>query len=113
MKKSIQHIGIAAITLVMLLLFPICSSAQQSKCAISGHITDVKNVPVAYAAVAIYDDARPIAGSVTDDNGKFNMKVPRSSGTYALVVEFIGYKRYTLNLIPDKSSIDLGRISCV
>ena len=111
MKKSIQHIGIAAITLVMLLLFPICSSAQQSKCAISGHITDVKNVPVAYAAVAIYDDARPIAGSVTDDNGKFNMKVPRSTGTYALVVEFIGYKRYTLNLIPDKSSIDLGRIS--
>lgn len=94
----------------ILLFLPLYAAAQQSKCAISGLITDAQNVPVAYASAAVYDDAKPVAGTITDDNGKFTLKIPQSAEVYEFVVEFIGYKRYTFNLTPDKQNIDLGRI---
>ena len=94
----------------ILLFLPLYAAAQQSKCAISGLITDAQNVPVAYASAAVYDDAKPVAGTITDDNGKFTLKIPQSTEVYEFVVEFIGYKRYTFNLTPDKQNIDLGRI---
>ncbi len=94
----------------ILLFLPLYAAAQQSKCALSGLITDAQNVPVAYASAAVYDDAKPVAGTITDDNGKFTLKIPQSTEVYEFVVEFIGYKRYTFNLTPDKQNIDLGRI---
>ena len=94
----------------ILLFLPLYAAAQQSKCAISGLITDAQDVPVAYASAVVYDDAKPVAGTITDDNGKFTLKIPQSTEVYEFVVEFIGYKRYTFNLTPDKQNIDLGRI---
>lgn len=94
----------------ILLFLPLYAAAQQSKCAISGLITDAQDVPVAYASAVVYDDAKPVAGTITDDNGKFTLKIPQSAEVYEFVVEFIGYKRYTFNLTPDKQNIDLGRI---
>ena len=97
-------------TLIVLLSLSFYSAAQQSKCTISGRISDEQNVPVAYASVAVYDDAKPITGTVSDDNGKFVLKIPAGNKEIKLAVEFIGYARYTCNLIPDKSNIDLGLI---
>ena len=94
----------------ILLFLPLYAAAQQSKCAISGLITDAQDVPVAYASAVVYDDAKPVAGTIADDNGKFTLKIPQSAEVYEFVVEFIGYKRYTFNLTPDKQNIDLGRI---
>lgn len=92
------------------LVFPLHSTAQQSKCTISGHITDAQNTPVAYASVAVYDEAQVIAGTITDDNGKFILKVPVSTDGYELAVEFIGYTRYTCTISANKSNIGLSTI---
>lgn len=97
-------------TLIVLLSLSFYSAAQQSKCTISGRISDEQNVPVAYASVAVYDDAEPITGTISDNNGKFVLKIPAGNKEIKLAVEFIGYARYTCNLIPDKSNIDLGLI---
>ncbi len=106
-----QYILRAVLTTVIILVLPFYSSAQQSKCTISGHITDMQNVPVGYASVAVYDNAKPIAGTITDNNGKFLLKIPQSTNSYELAVEFIGYVKYSYNLTPDKSNIDIGTIS--
>ena len=97
-------------TLIVLLSLSFYSAAQQSKCTISGRISDEQNVPVAYASVAVYDDAEPITGIISDNNGKFVLKIPAGNKEIKLAVEFIGYARYTCNLIPNKSNIDLGLI---
>ena len=96
--------------MLTLIVFPLHSTAQQSKCTISGHITDAQNAPIAYASVAVYDDTKAVAGTITDDNGKFMMKVPVSTDGYELAVEFIGYTRYTCTISANKSNIALGTI---
>ena len=93
-----------------LIISPLVSTAQQSRCTISGHITDEQNLPVAYASVAVYDNAKPIAGTITDNNGRFTLKVSQNIEGYELAVEFIGYQRYTANIATNKSNIDLGTI---
>ena len=106
-----QNILRAVLTTVIILFLPCYSAAQQLKCTISGHITDMQSVPVEYASVAVYDNAKPIAGTITDNNGKFLLKIPQSTNSYELAVEFIGYVKYSYNLTPDKSNIDIGTIS--
>ena len=110
MQIYIRNISRSLISILAILL-PFYSAAQQSKCTISGHIADMQNTPVAYASVAVFDDAKPIAGTITDNNGKFTLKIPQSTDGYELAVEFIGYARYTSVLIPDKPAINLGIIN--
>lgn len=90
------------LTILSILLIPFYSAAQNARCTISGHIADMQNVPVAYASVAVYDDARPIAGTITDNNGKFTLKITQNSEDYELAVEFIGYTRYNCKITPDR-----------
>ena len=96
--------------MLTLIVFHPHSTAQQSKCTISGHITDAQNVPVAYASVAVYDDTKAVAGTITDDNGKFILKFPVNTEGYELAVEFIGYTRHTCTISANKSNIHLGTI---
>lgn len=96
--------------MLTLIVFPLHSTAQQSKCTISGHITDAQKTPIAYASVAVYDDTKAVAGTITDDNGKFMLKVPVSTDGYELAVEFIGYTRHTCNISANKSNIVLSTI---
>ena len=106
-----MQIHIKYILIIFAILFiPFYSVAQQSKCTISGYIADEQNMPVAYASVAVYDDAKPITGTITDDNGKFMLKVPMNIDGYEMAVEFIGYTRHKCAVSADKSSIDLGTI---
>ena len=110
MQSYIRHIIKGIFLMLTLIVFPLHSTAQQSKCTISGHITDAQNVPIAYASVAVYDATKAVAGTITDDNGKFMLKVPVSTDGYRLAVEFIGYTRYTCNISADKSNIVLSTI---
>lgn len=96
--------------MLTLIVFPLHSTAQQSKCTISGHITDAQNAPIAYASVAVYDDTKAVAGTITDDNGKFILKVPASTDGYELAVEFIGYTKYTCTISANKSNIVISTI---
>ena len=110
MQLPLRHIIRVVLAYVLILLFPFHSIAQQSVCSISGHIEDQQNLPIAYASVAVYDDGKPIAGTITDDDGKFMLRVPMDIDEYELVVEFVGYVRHTCVITADKSNIDLGSI---
>ena len=110
MQLSRKNIIGDILTFVLVILLPVCSFAQQSKCIISGHVADEQNIPVGYASVAIYADEKPVAGTITDSNGKFTLKIAQNNVDCELAVEFIGYKRYKCNLTPNKSAIELGTI---
>ena len=105
-----HHIFSGLLLMFTVILFPFDSFAQDSEYTISGHIADEQNTPVPYASVAVFADAKPITGAITDNNGKFMFKVPMNIEGYELAVEFIGYTRYTCDLVLDKSNKDLGTI---
>ena len=106
-----HHIFKCILLLFTAIALPLHSAAQQSKCTITGLIADEQNTPVAYASVAVYDDAKPIAGTITDDHGKFMLKAPVNADGYELAIEFIGYSRYTCAISAGKSNVDLGIIT--
>ena len=49
--------------------------AQSAKCTITGKLVDENKIPIAYASVAIFHAEKPIIGMITDDEGKFSLKV--------------------------------------
>lgn len=110
MQLSVQYIQRTVLAFVLFLLLPFCSVAQQSKCMISGSVADGHNAPVAYASVAVYVDAKPVAGTITDDKGGFVLKISQNSKDCELAVEFIGYTKYTCKITPNKPDIALGTI---
>ena len=102
---------VASIILILALCgVPFTLFAQGVKCTISGKVIDQQNSPVAYASVAIYQDKTPIAGVVTDSEGKFTLKTNHSTDEYRLAIEFIGYEKYEGLIVSNKAHIDLGTI---
>ena len=96
---------------ICLLLISVNLYAQQAKCSVNGRVTDEKNVSVAYASVAIYKGTTPISGVITDNEGRFTLKINQSKEDYQLVIEFIGYTKYSQQIKPDKNNISLGTIT--
>lgn len=91
------------ITLVLLII----PSIVLSQIEIKGHLTDV-NEPIVWANVALTNlNGDIITGSITDDNGNFNLKA--KPGNYSLKISFIGYTNFEkkLNL---NDHLDLGTI---
>ena len=76
----------------------------------NGRVTDEKNASVAYASVAIYKGSTPITGVITDDEGRFSLKINQSKEDYQLVIEFIGYTKHSQPITPEKNQISLGTI---
>lgn len=102
---------VASIILILALCgVPFTLFAQGIKCTISGKVIDQQNSPIAYASVAIYQEKTPIAGVVTDSEGKFTLKTNHSTDEYRLAIEFIGYEKYKGLIVPNKAHIDLGTI---
>ena len=102
---------VASIILILALCgVPFSLFAQGAKCTISGKVIDQQKSPVAYASVAIYQGESPIAGVVTDSEGKFSLKTNHSTTEYRLAIEFIGYEKYEGLIVPNKAHIDLGTI---
>ena len=85
--------------------------AQNSKCAIVGKVVDVNQKPIAYASAAVYNATVPITGEVTDNDGKFSLKVGQSNEEFLLVIEFIGYARHEISITPNTSHINIGTIT--
>lgn len=85
--------------------------AQHAKCTITGMVVDEYETPIAYASAALYNAATPIAGVVTDNDGKFSLKVSQSNEELRLVIEFIGYTRHEIPLTPSTSHINIGTIT--
>ena len=106
----IKKIVTSIILILALCGVPFTLFAQGVKCMISGKVIDQQNSPIAYASVAIYQDKTPIAGVVTDGEGKFTLKTNHSTDEYRLAIEFIGYEKYEGLIVPNKAHIDLGTI---
>ncbi|MBE6250062.1 MAG: TonB-dependent receptor [Bacteroidales bacterium] len=96
--------------LILMMSALVSAYAQQNRCTVSGQVADRQNQPVAYASVAIYDGTSPIAGTITDDNGRFTLKLPAQSLPCQLIVDFIGYVKYSQSITLDKQSINIGQI---
>ena len=101
-------------------MFPLCLSAQdRGRSAIEGKIygsiTDsVTSSKMEYVGIALYNskDSSVVTGSVSDTRGKFMLSsIP--SGTYYLVISFVGYTPKYLSNIKisgEKKNHDLGNI---
>lgn len=112
MIDNIRFVTIKLITaLLMLFCSPITVFAQRAICSISGKVIDEKQNPVSYASVAIYNGSVPLTGVITDNDGKFLLKINQSSNEYRLAVEFIGYAKFEGRITPDKPRINLGVIA--
>ena len=99
------------IVLIMFLLsVHIVAYAQHSKSVISGRVVDAQQTPIAYASVVIFSAETPIAGVVTDNEGRFSLKTEQRDGEYQLVVEFIGYAKYEEQINLKEHNISLGTI---
>jgi len=89
--------------------------AQQGKGKISGKVTDaLTKAPVEYATIAIYlqGSKSPVNGTTTDTKGAFVLP-GLAFGEYQLVIDFIGYKRTTIDHVvinSTKSNVSLNNI---
>ena len=78
-------------------------------------IESVGNMPIEYASVALYQqkDSTMVGGSITDAQGNFELELSRP-GRFTMVVQFIGYEKYTLNGVsinPQTPSVNLKPIA--
>ena len=95
--------------LVFILIFLVCiPSFAQSKVNILGTVTDTVGEPAPYASVVLARDGAIVTGGMTDDNGRFQIKV--DAGKYTLTAEFIGYSKETMQVEVKASRLDIGTI---
>ena len=86
-----------------------CSRTKQ----INGKIIDATSgLPVDYATISLYKTGTTAAvnGTVSDVKGNFAINAV-SGGSYKIIVDFIGYQRYTLNQIVVSSNLTLKAIA--
>ena len=94
---------------MMWLLASLAATAQTAK--INGTVIDSNNQPVAFVNVAIVTlpDSTFVAGSTTDDKGKFALKV--NAGTDLLLkVSYIGYTSEQIEIKNPHSNVQMGNI---
>lgn len=86
------------------------SASGQNSSKVSGSVYDENGTPVAYCSAVIYSQGKPIAGGITDEQGKFGVSVSRNGAEYTLGIEFIGYEKAELKFTANKGVINIGRI---
>lgn len=85
--------------LFSLLALSFILNAQQPTYRFAGTIVDsASQQPVEFAAVGLWLNGKPIDGTLTDDKGKFKFEEVKS-GTYKLVISFVGYKPMSIENI--------------
>jgi outer membrane receptor protein involved in Fe transport len=95
---------------VILLVLSMSAFAQQNTCKVTGKVIDEKNHAMPYVSVYASLQDSVVAGALTDQNGQFALKVPKSPKTYTLTVIYMGYKPKHIDFTADKSEIALGNI---
>ncbi|RKE95220.1 TonB-dependent receptor domain-containing protein [Ichthyenterobacterium magnum] len=99
--------------IIVLFLTLSTAFAQQNKEAkVTGTVIDKDvNAPLEYATVSFFSkkENKIITGGITDEKGKFNIKVPK--GVYNILVEYISYKTQTFQDRNITNDIDLGKVS--
>lgn len=82
----------------------------QNLCNVRGRVVDGNDSPVPYASVVIYDPDKILTGTLTDDQGRFNLRSGRVAGDLKLVVEFIGYTKTEVVFRADKPTVEIGDV---
>lgn len=88
------------------------SMQAQNNLTITGKVTDKSNQPISYATVTVKEGETVITGSITDDNGDFEVK-SLASKNYTVEIQFIGYKPYVgkADLTTGQKIFSLNRIT--
>ncbi len=92
--------------------FYISTTLPAQNCNVKGMIIDgLSKSPISYANIALFSlkDTSLLQGSITDDQGIFELKHIKT-GNYRLKISFIGYQSIELNpLLLQPGTTDLGR----
>src|SRR5690554_837044 len=86
------------------LIFMICAHLlfAQQKSTISGQITDIDNLPIAFASVYISELSK---GAAADADGNFIIdNIP--FGEWKLTASAVGYKAMTITILPNEPSLN-------
>lgn len=82
--------------------------------SIKGCAIDEKKEIIPSATVrCLNNDSTLLKGCVTDEKGQFFLSVPSSKNTYILVVSFVGYKEYKVQIKGEKGTLELGNITLI
>ncbi len=87
-----------------------CVTAQELPSSIvTAQVVNDQGDPVEYATVQMRDhkDSTRFFGTITDENGKFELTVPH--GDYSLRITFLGYQEYNQDLTVSAKT-DLGKL---
>ncbi|MBQ6157306.1 MAG: carboxypeptidase-like regulatory domain-containing protein [Bacteroidales bacterium] len=95
---------------VILLILSFSAFSQHTPCKVTGKVVDEKNFEMPYVSVYASQHDSVVAGTLTDQNGQFSLKVPRSPKTYTLTVIYMGFKPKHLDFTADKGEVALGNI---
>ena len=98
--------------ITLFLLFISFLTQAQDAFQISGKVVDESNQePVPFAQVAIYQDGQqtPVSGTVTRDNGEFQVKL--KEGDYNVEIVFVGYDEKKIENLKVNSNKSIGSIS--
>ena len=107
---------------IIVLTLSVCSSAQKNASSfhyarLYGKVIDsLSDQPLEYATVAVYayGSSKPLTGTITNSRGGFEID-SLIDGSYAIVVEFIGYRKRSLKISvgPASTSINLNSVELV
>ena len=106
MKQIGKYIGLY----IILGIVPIILMAQSATSLIVGKVMDESKMPLPYASVSIYRSGKPLNGVITDDNGRFSIKTQQSENPCKLMVDFVGYVKMEIEVVPNQPKVDMGTI---
>ena len=106
MKQIGKYIGLY----IILGIVPIILMAQSATSLIVGKVMDESKMPLPYASVSIYRSGKPLNGVITDDNGRFSIKTQQSENPCKLMVDFVGYVKMEIEVVPNQPKVDMGSI---
>ncbi len=75
---------------------------------VRGRVIDRSGGAVGYATVVAMSEGSQAAGTTSDDNGRFVMKLPR--GEYKVVIDFVGYESAERAVSVGDGEVDMGDI---
>ncbi|MEM6721884.1 MAG: outer membrane beta-barrel protein [Bacteroidota bacterium] len=89
-----------------LFFFLFLTTSLYAQIEISGEVKDASNAPIEFANIVLMDqENKLVTGVVSDNFGRFRLSV--NSGTYKLMISFIGYEKLQENITIDTSK-DIG-----
>jgi hypothetical protein len=103
---------IKSLKLIIIFCFLLNKLYAVTDLKITGILTNVNHLPVAYANLAIFTqkDSSLLYGSTSNQKGKFNLSI-KSDKEIFLKISCIGYQSHQINInSKNKSSLDLGCI---